>query len=286
MHVSAISCPSVHSALLPPPQLQTSSLVHGLDAKAKIMEGHSSNSLEANGSQLPSPHLALPGNALGLYLEPEPSPSELMLLHHTDSIRGRVSPRSEADYFLYQNGGSNNFLDSNRKTTSRAFDRSPVAMSEASSLTVAPPSSDDSLATLRLGHRHQLSATDVDSTLALPPLRLEEALHKASISPATAKTETSARDNSFLYSMPVLRAMSPFADMSSDSDEEEEQHEPHDGPSTSRGPTVIIENTAKGMDRSTTSAVPQEGHAGEIFANSKSVLPLTVKDPRANTSTK
>lgn len=287
MEVGATSYPSIHTALLP--QLQDSSLKHGLEAKAKTMEGHGSDSLEANGSLMPSSHLALPGNALGLYLEPAPFPSELMLLDHGDSIHGRLSSRSEADYFLYQNGSSTNFLDANRKTISRAFDRSPVAVSEASSLTVSPSSSDDSLATFPLGHRHQLNATDGDSKLALPPLRLEEALHKASISPATSKPVSNAKDSSFLYSMPVLRAMSPFADMSSDSDDEEEQHEPHEphaGPSTSRGPTAIIENTSKGMDRSTTSAVPQEGHTGEIFANSKSVLPLTVKDTRANTPPK
>ncbi|EST05419.2 NDT80 DNA-binding domain protein [Kalmanozyma brasiliensis GHG001] len=282
--VASSSYFSSRASLLTPPRSTSGQY---LDSPSKTGTADSVRTFEANASHLPSSHLALPGNALGLFLEPAPFPAELMQFDdHGGSTPRRLSLRSEADFYLGQHGGgSTNFLDSPKKGGSRVLTRSPMAMSETSSITISPTSSDDSLPAFPLAHRHNLNATSNNSTLALPALKHDDLAKPAHASPAKTTQLSKSSSDSYLYSMPVLRAMSPFADMTSDS-EEEESEEPLAGPSMSARTTALHRDTPEGRHQTAESDVPQEGRTGEIFAEFKSILPLATKVGRHDASTK
>lgn len=238
-------------------------------------------------ARLPSSHLATPDNVLGLFLEPNPFPSELLRLDLGPAAHCGPSPRSEADFFLGQSGSSSsssNFLSANTRNSSRMLTRSPANISETSSQLPSPSTgSDDSLTLLPLTHRHDLNKSNTDPSLDLPALRLNDSSPQCAAPSFAAKPVTKNNDNSFIYKMPILRAMSPLADLSSDNDsEDQDSDEPLIGSSirlsAPRGSTSKVEvGQPEGP-------LPQEGRTGEIFVTLKSILPITLKQDRSNKS--
>lgn len=90
-------------------------------------------------------------------------------------------------------------------------------------------------------------------------------------------------EDSFIYKMPILRAMSPLADTSSDS-EDQMSDEPlasttiSPRSSTPKKVTAHVENAQPDLPAS------QEGRTGEIFVAMKTLLPLTLKQGRSTTA--
>ncbi|CBQ73168.1 conserved hypothetical protein [Sporisorium reilianum SRZ2] len=241
----------------------------------------------ASGSHLPSSHLTTPDNALGLFLEPNPFPSELLHLDLGPTAHGGPLPRSEADFFLGQCGGgssSSSFLGANSRNPSHVLTRSPANMSETSSQLPSPSThSDDSLPLLALAQRHDLNKSNIDPSLDLPALRLHDALPSLAAPPTAAKSVAKFKDDSFIYKMPILRAMSPLADMSSDS-EDQDSDEPLIGPSMPTLSSALNGSTSKVEMGQAEVPLPQEGRTGEIFVSLKSILPLTYKQGGSSTT--
>lgn len=245
------------------------------------------------GSRLPSSHLATPDNALGLFVEPNPFPSDVLHLDLGPAAHCGPSPRSEADFFLGQGGSSGtssssiNLLSGNTRNPSRVLTRSPAILSEASSQLPSPSTlSDDSLTLLPLAHRHDLNRSNIDPSLDLPALRLHDA-SPPSVAPASAaKPGAKIKDDSFIYKMPILRAMSPLADMSSDDSEDQDSDEPLIGPSMSTRSSVLNGSTPSVVIEQPDLPLPQEGRTGEIFVTPKAILPITLKQGGSNTTEK
>ena len=149
-------------------------------------------------------------------------------------------------------------------------------MSDTLPLTPSPPaSSDDPLPILSLDHRHDLEARSSDLTLAHPalsPHRPRGIFSPQPIEDHAAEKVTSEN----MYKMPILRAMSPLADMSSDSDIEEVS-EALASSSTFPSSQEPSSQEAVAMSNAMQDELPREGCSGEIFAVHKSALPLTLK---------
>lgn len=231
----------------------------------------------ATASRLPSSHLATPENALRLLLEPNPFPSELLHLDLGPAAHGVPSPRSEADFFLGQGGDSLSFLGANTRKPSRMLTRSPANISDASSQLPSPSThSDDSLTLLPLAHRPDLNKRRIDSFLDLPALRLHESPPPFAGPPSASKPVAKLKDDSFIYKMPILRSMSPLADMSSDS-EDQDSDEPLIGSSVLPDSSARSGSTSKVELGRPELPLPQEGRTGEIFVTPKTILPLALR---------
>ncbi|KAJ9479011.1 DNA-binding [Pseudozyma hubeiensis] len=241
---------------------------------------------KSRSSRLPSSHLSTPDNALGLFLEPTPLPSELLHLELGPTTPRRLSPGTEADFYFGQAGGSVNFLDMGGRNKQHMLTRSPALLSDISSR-VPPlsPNSDDSLPKISLARRHNLNHRDSEASLALPPLKINDGAGEhppPDLSSARAKTKSGIPDDSFIYKMPILRAMSPLAESSSDS-EDAMSDEPLAVPSSLVNPSVLDSQAPSTEKESRETLVPQEGRTGEIFATMKSLLPLTCKQSCSST---
>ena len=265
----------------PPLQLDSSPVVlrsSYTDSVKQKDDGAPPDTAVEVGSHLPSSHLAAPDNALGLFLEPEPFPSELLPLDLAQTAQFGLSPRSEADFFLGQGGGSFGLLNSNSKSTCRVFTRSPAIMSEASSLVPSPSTySDESLPKLSLAHRQDLNKSNIDPSLELPALKLSDAAPGIVTSPAVVRPAATFKDESYIYKMPILRAMSPLADLSSDSDDDSDEP---------LATSSMLPRSSLAKTEHFELPVPQEGRTGEIFAALKTILPLSLTHPRNNTTEK
>ncbi|SPO25480.1 uncharacterized protein UTRI_03100_B [Ustilago trichophora] len=242
-------------------------------------------------TQLPSSHLPLPNNALGIYMEPSPFPNELLHLDLSPAAHRGLTPRSEPDFFLSSSGGSSKFENQQGRTAPHLLTRSPAPMSDLSSQTPSPASySDDSLPKLSLGRHHGLNAQSIDQNLALPALQQDDPPHRHPVSTLNRKPASKDEVDDFLYKMPILRGMSPLADMSSDS-EDDDADEPlasssmclSGPPSIVSGKNTTIKGEAKQQQQQ---SLPAEGSTGEIFLKSKSVLPLTLKESRVGATFK
>ncbi|CDR99454.1 hypothetical protein [Sporisorium scitamineum] len=187
-------------------------------------------------ARLPSSHLATPDNVLGLFLEPNPFPSELLRLD--------LGPAAHCG-------------PANTRNSSRMLTRSPANISETSSQLPSPSTgSDDSLTLLPLTHRHDLNKSNTDPSLDLPALRLNDSSPQCAAPSFAAKPVTKNNDNSFIYKMPILRAMSPLADLSSDNDsEDQDSDEPLIGSSirlsAPRGSTIAATSLSNSFASST-----------------------------------
>ena len=144
-------------------------------------------------------------------------------------------------------------------------------MSDLSPQTPSPPSGEDILPKLSLGHRHGL-----DTNLALPTLL--RPIATVSSQRLRSRGTPKQADNDFLYKMPVLRAMPPLADMSSDSEDEEE---PDHSIAASSSLTTLSDSQASAASGSKAEGkrvdLPEEGCTGEVFRQMKSQLPITFK---------
>lgn len=155
----------------------------------------------------------------------------------------------------------------------------PAAISTAEfSQTPSPPSSDDLLPKLSIGHRRHLDPRQLDLARSIPssnPSSSGPGNVPGSYFPSSASSRrnSAARDDSsdHLYMMPVLRDMSPLEDMSSDSEEESDD----DIPLASQLSAGSSSSAPAGGSQP--SGMPVEGSTGEIFRQSKSLLPLSIR---------
>ncbi|GAC93410.1 DNA-binding [Pseudozyma hubeiensis SY62] len=284
--IRILSRATSHASFVPPSsRSELSSLVVRpiLPCLGTAIDSEGSTEERSRSSRLPSSHLATPDNALGLFLEPTPFPSEPLHLELGSIQPRRLSPGTEADFYLGQAGGSVNFLDTSGRNKQHVLTRSPAFLSDASSRVPSlSPNSDDSLHKLSLARRHNLNERGAETSLVLPSLKTDYdagAHPLADVSAARVQTKSGLPQDSFIYKMPVLRAMSPLAESSSDS-EDPVSDEPLAVPSSLTSPSVLASSTEKEPREL---SVPQEGRTGEIFVTMKSLLPLTSKQSRSST---
>nr|QGW08806.1 P53-like transcription factor [Ustilago esculenta] len=225
-------------------------------------------------AQLPSPHLFKSSNALGLYLEPAPFPSEMLHLDLGPTAHRGLTPR-EADILLLS-GGIANVSKRQARVAPHMLARSPMPMSDLSSQTPSPSShSDESLPKLSLGHRRVLDSQNLDPGLPLPALHLHDPRRRAPASIVYRRPPSKNEVDDFLYKMPILRGMSPLDDMSSDSGGEDAD-EPPVGPSTLADSQSFPANEQQAKKEIKKADVLEEGSTGEIFVRSKAILPLSL----------
>ncbi len=214
-------------------------------------------------------------NALGIFMEPAPFPSALLELDLHRAGYRTPALRAEADFLLKQAGnagphGNNAGLYS--------LSRSPSSMPSTFSQTPSPSTaSDDSLPKLSLGHRHDLEIRNLDLARSLSASSLHGSGRRPSSSPADRQTFLKRTDSDSLYKMPVLRSMSPLEDMSSNSDEEEVGSISVGGSSLFATLPPPLEGPLKPESQDVQKESLEEGTTGEIFANHKTLLPLTLQ---------
>ncbi|SNX84501.1 uncharacterized protein MEPE_03210 [Melanopsichium pennsylvanicum] len=267
-----------------PLRLDSSPSQSRLLAPTSVKKGDHGHSEMALGTHLPSSHLATPNNALGLYMEPTPFPNQLLQFDLGTATHRGSTPRSGADFFLCSNGCAGDAQHQQGRTGLHVLTRSPAAMSDLSSQTPSPSSnSDDSLPKLSLAHRTNLDAnhhTDAGPPLPLPSLQLNDSAHHFPISTNRPTSAKKAEDGDFLYKMPILRTMSPLADMSSDS-EDDDADEPLAKPSTFPNLASLLCRANATPTDTNRPGLPAEGSTGEIFLESRPTLPLTLPHARA-----